>query len=53
LRDRIVGTVIDKAPWTSIDSETARLARASGGVATIIDPKSRTARHSHDQEKVD
>jgi succinoglycan biosynthesis transport protein ExoP len=53
LRDRIVGTVIDKAPWTSIDSETARLARASGGVATIIDPKSRTARHSYDQEKVD
>jgi Mrp family chromosome partitioning ATPase/capsular polysaccharide biosynthesis protein len=53
LRDRIVGTVIDKAPWTSIDSETARLARASGGVATIIDPKSRTARHSYDQEKID
>jgi succinoglycan biosynthesis transport protein ExoP len=52
LRDRIVGTVIDKAPRTSIDSETARLANAGGRVAMNIDPKARTARHSYDQEKV-
>jgi Mrp family chromosome partitioning ATPase/capsular polysaccharide biosynthesis protein len=52
MRDRIVGTVINKAPWTSIDSETASLAQAGGRVAMIIDPKSRTARHSYDQEKI-
>jgi Mrp family chromosome partitioning ATPase len=52
LRDRIVGTVIDKAPRTSIDSETARLANAASRVAISIDPKSRTARHSYDQEKI-
>jgi capsular polysaccharide biosynthesis protein/Mrp family chromosome partitioning ATPase len=52
LRDRIVGTVINKVPWTSIDSETASLAQAGGRVATSIDPKSRTARHSYDQQKI-
>jgi Mrp family chromosome partitioning ATPase/capsular polysaccharide biosynthesis protein len=52
LRDRIVGTVLNKAPWTSIDSETASLAQAGGWVAMSIDPKSRTARHSYDQEEI-
>jgi hypothetical protein len=52
LRDRIGGTVIDKAPRTSIDSETARLANAAGRVAMTIDPKSRTARHSYEKEKI-
>ncbi|WP_027557034.1 tyrosine-protein kinase domain-containing protein [Bradyrhizobium sp. Cp5.3] len=52
LRDRIVGTVINKAPWTSIDPETASLAKAGGRVATSNDPKSWMARYSYDQEKI-
>lgn len=52
LRDRIIGTVINKAPWTSIDPETASLAKAGGRVATSNDPKSWMARHSYDQEKI-
>ncbi|WP_161491222.1 AAA family ATPase [Bradyrhizobium neotropicale] len=52
LRDRIVGTVINKAPWTSIDSETASLAQADGRLATSIDPKSWTARYIYDHEKI-
>jgi hypothetical protein len=52
LRDRIVGTVINKAPWTSIDSETPSLAQAGGRLATSIDPKSWTARYIYDHEKI-
>jgi polysaccharide biosynthesis/export protein ExoF len=40
LRERIIGTIINKTPWASIDSETASAARA----AMITDPKSRMAR---------
>jgi polysaccharide biosynthesis/export protein ExoF len=40
LQERIIGTVINKTSWASIDSETASDARA----AMIIDPKSRIVR---------
>jgi Mrp family chromosome partitioning ATPase/capsular polysaccharide biosynthesis protein len=51
LRDRIVGTVINKAPWTAIDSETqALLGRRPG----CDDHRSEIAdgEASYDQEKI-
>jgi succinoglycan biosynthesis transport protein ExoP len=47
LQDRIVGTVINNAPMTSIDW-TANATHADGRVAKFINPKSRTAGQSHD-----
>jgi Mrp family chromosome partitioning ATPase len=51
-RDRIVGTIINKVSSTSVVSETRSLAQAVSRVATIIDPKSRNARSSYDQAKI-
>jgi succinoglycan biosynthesis transport protein ExoP len=52
LREKVAGTIINKAPWTLMDSETAVPKQAGGSTETIIDRKQATTRHSYDQEKI-
>jgi Mrp family chromosome partitioning ATPase/capsular polysaccharide biosynthesis protein len=51
LRDRLVGTVVNKIPWSSLEPETlAQPARSV--VSTIHHPRSRKTKVGHNEEKV-
>lgn len=52
LREKIVGTVINRTPWSSLDSETASLAQGEDAAEIIVDTKLPTTRHSYEQEKI-
>jgi Mrp family chromosome partitioning ATPase len=53
LRDRVLGTVINKIPSSSLEPESPSSTQlASRLVSMIIDPRSRQTRNSHDKEKV-
>jgi Mrp family chromosome partitioning ATPase/capsular polysaccharide biosynthesis protein len=50
--EKIAGTIINKAPWTLIDSDIAGPNQTGGSIQTVVDPKFSTMRHSYDQEKI-
>ena len=53
LRERVLGTVINKIPSNSLEPESPSPAQlASRLVSMIIDPQSRQTKSSHDKEKV-
>jgi Mrp family chromosome partitioning ATPase/capsular polysaccharide biosynthesis protein len=53
LRDRVLGTVINRIPSSSLEQESPSPAQlASRLVSMIIDPQSRQTKNSHDKEKV-
>ncbi len=53
LRERILGTIVNKIPSSSLEPESPSPAQlASRLVSMIIDPRSRQTRNSHDKEKV-
>jgi Mrp family chromosome partitioning ATPase len=53
LRERVLGTVVNKIPWSSLEPETVNPTQLAGRLASmIINPRSRKAKKSHDEEKV-
>lgn len=52
LRHRVLGTVINKIPSSSLEPETTSPTRLESRLASMIAPRSRQTTSSHDQEKI-